>query len=258
MDRADGRVASGWLRTTLLFGLVLLAAAWRGLPGRRSPAAQLGRVDAGLADAAVSALGQMGRSYAHLLSRPDYLWHAAVLGFTTASFHMFLAGAPLVLRGYGVGPGEMGFFFMAVPLAYIVGNFLTSRLVQRLGGVVLMQAGQALSLTGTGLMLGLGVAGAHSPLAFVLPLMLLGLGHGMLVPPCLVAMVALVPALAGAASALGGVAQQFSGALGAYLVGWVPHSSHTGLAILMLVATMLASMARLRAVRSGQGPREAD
>jgi DHA1 family bicyclomycin/chloramphenicol resistance-like MFS transporter len=90
-----------------------------------------------------------------------------------------------------------------------------------------------------------------TPLAFVLPLLLLGLGHGMLVPPCLVAMVALVPTVAGAASALAGVTQQFAGALGGYLVGWVPHHSHSGVAALMLGATVLASVARGAVRRRG-------
>jgi DHA1 family bicyclomycin/chloramphenicol resistance-like MFS transporter len=101
-----------------------------------------------------------------------------------------------------------------------------------------------LTLAGTALMLGLALAGAHTPLAFVLPLLLLGVGHGMLVPPCLVATVALAPALAGAASALAGVTQQLAGALGGYLVGWVPHTDHAGLAALMLGATVLASLSR--------------
>lgn len=254
-------VALGWqfnFVLVALLGLVLLVAAWWGLPGRRAILASSPTPDAGAATGGLNALGHMGRAYAHLLQRPDYLWHVAVLGLTTASFHAFLAGAPLVLRSYGIGPAEMGFFIMAVPLAYIVGNFLTSRLVQRLGGALLMRAGQALSVAGTAAMLGLGLAGVHTPLAFVLPLMLLGLGHGMLVPPCLVAMVALVPTLAGAASALGGVAQQLAGALGGYLVGWVPHGSHTGLAALMLIITVLASVARVCAVRSGRGPQEVD
>jgi DHA1 family bicyclomycin/chloramphenicol resistance-like MFS transporter len=155
-----------------------------------------------------------------------------------------------VLRSYGVGAGEVGFYIMVVPLSYIVGNFLTSRLVQRQGGASLMRLGQALSLSGTLLMLSLGLAGLHTPLAFTLPLLLLGIGHGLLVPPCLVATVALMPALAGAASALAGVSQQFAGALGGYLVGWVPHGTHVGVSALMLGATVLATLARVAAVRS--------
>ena len=191
----------------------------------------------------------MGRAYARLLRMPVYLLHVTILGFTTAAFYMFLSGAPSVLRSYGIGPAEVGFAIMVVPLSYIVGNFLTSRLVRRTGGPALMRIGQTLSLTGVGLMLLLGLAGQHSPWAFVLPLLLLGVGHGLLVPPCLVATVALVPALAGAASALAGVTQQLMGALGGYLVGWVSLADHVGLAALMLGATALATLARIAAVR---------
>jgi DHA1 family bicyclomycin/chloramphenicol resistance-like MFS transporter len=197
----------------------------------------------------------MGRAYRQLLRMPVYLLHVAILGFTTAAFYMFLAGAPLVLRSYGVGAGEVGFYIMVVPLSYIVGNFLTSRLVQRQGGARLMRLGQAFSLSGSALMLGFGLAGVHTPLAFALPLLLLGIGHGLLVPPCLVATVALMPTLAGAASALAGVSQQFAGALGGYLVGWVPTANHTGVAALMLGATVLASLARAGALRIARAER---
>lgn len=246
----------GWQVNFVLvavLGAALFVAAWRGLPRPAAPAPQPRtgpRTTAAI-------LAGMGRAYGQLLRRPVYLLHVAVLGLTTAAFYMFLAGAPLVLRSYGIGPGEAGFFIMVVPLSYIVGNFLTSRLVQRLGGARLMRLGQGLTLCGTALMLGLALAGAHTPLAFVLPLLLLGLGHGMLVPPCLVATVALAPALAGAASALAGVTQQLAGALGGYLVGWVPHTDHAGLAALMLGATVLASLSRAAIARRGRVPHTA-
>ena len=261
----------GWQANFMLvagLGVVLFGAAWWRLPRRPAP----GAPDAGSGPAAdshprtalaalatraapgagpaggvLSVLAGMGRAYRQLLSMPVYLLHVAVLGFTTAAFYMFLAGAPRVLRGYGVGEGEMGFYIMVVPLAYIAGNFLTSRLVHRQGGARLMRLGQAFSLSGTALMLGFGLAGLHTPWAFALPLLLLGVGHGLLVPPCLVATVALMPALAGAASALAGVSQQLAGALWGYLVGWVPHDTHVGLAALMLGASVMASMARVAA-----------
>jgi DHA1 family bicyclomycin/chloramphenicol resistance-like MFS transporter len=249
----------GWQANFVLvagLGVVLFGAGWWRLPRRPAPSGPAAgsslrtapaagqTAGAGSASGALSVLAAMGRAYRQLLRMPVYLLHVAVLGLTTAAFYMFLAGAPLVLRSYGVGAGEVGFYIMVVPLSYIVGNFLTSRLVQRQGGARLMRLGQAFSLSGTALMLGFGVAGLHTPLAFTLPLLLLGIGHGLLVPPCLVATVALMPTLAGAASALAGVSQQFAGALGGYLVGWVPSDAHTGLAALMLGATVLASLAR--------------
>jgi DHA1 family bicyclomycin/chloramphenicol resistance-like MFS transporter len=252
--------ALGWQANFVLaagLGVVLLAAAWWGLP-RQAPQAD-DADPARPARGALAVLAGMGQAYAQLLRMPVYLLHVAILGLTTAAFYMFLAAAPSVLRSYGVGPGEVGFFIMVVPLSYILGNFLTSRLVRRWGGPRLMRLGQGFSLTGTALMLALGLAGEHSAWAFVGPLLLLGIGHGLLVPPCLVATVALVPTLAGAASGLAGVTQQLTGALGGYLVGWVSHANHVGLAALMLAATVLASLARVAAVKGGaptvQAPR---
>jgi DHA1 family bicyclomycin/chloramphenicol resistance-like MFS transporter len=234
----------GWQANFALvagLGAVLFGAAWRLLP-RHS--ASVGPVTG--SSGALSVLTGMGRAYRQLLRMPVYLLHVAILGTTTAAFYMFLAGAPLVLRSYGVGAGEVGFYIMVVPLSYIVGNFTTSRLVQRWGGARLIGVGQGLCLAGTALMLGFGLIGWHTPLAFSLPLLLMGAGHGLLVPPCLVATVALVPTIAGAASAFAGVSQQLAGALGGYLVGWVLHDTHSGVAALMLGATVLASLARLR------------
>ena len=252
--------ALGWQANFVLaagLGVVLLAAAWWGLP-RQAPQAD-DADPARPARGALAVLAGMGQAYAQLLRMPVYLLHVAILGLTTAAFYMFLAAAPSVLRSYGVGPGEVGFFIMVVPLSYILGNFLTSRLVRRWGGLRLMRLGQGFSLTGTALMLALGLAGEHSAWAFVGPLLLLGIGHGLLVPPCLVATVALAPTLAGAASGLAGVTQQLTGALGGYLVGWVSHANHVGLAALMLAATVLASLARVAAVKGGaptvQAPR---
>ena len=56
---------------------------------------------------------------------------------TTATFYAFLAGAPIVLKAYGVGPDGIGWFIMAVPVpvpvSYILGHYMTSRLIAQAG-----------------------------------------------------------------------------------------------------------------------------
>jgi DHA1 family bicyclomycin/chloramphenicol resistance-like MFS transporter len=69
---------------------------------------------------------------------------------------------------------------------------------------------------------------------------LLGLGHGLLVPPSLSGTVGLIPALAGSAAAVAGLVQQLMGALGAYTVGLVPHHGSMNLAWLMMGFTLAA------------------
>jgi DHA1 family bicyclomycin/chloramphenicol resistance-like MFS transporter len=233
---------------TLGLGLALAFAAWRGLPRTRPSAA------AQAAAAAGHWLPAMGRAYAQLARTPGFAAHVVVVSGATATFYAFLAGAPLVLGAQGVGPGRIGLYVMTIPGAYIVGNYATARLAQRLGEPAIMAAGQALTLAGLGLMLALAFAGVHAPLAVALPLVLLGLGHGLLMPAALAGTVGLVPALAGAAAGVAGLAQQLLGAAAGWAVGLVPHADARGLGLLMLALTASSVVAQLTLRRQRPRP----
>jgi MFS transporter, DHA1 family, multidrug resistance protein len=225
----------GWQANFVLvaaLAAVLALAAWRGLPapappgGDRPPWWPAMRV-----------------SYARLAREPEFALHVAILGLSTATFYAFLAGAPLVLGVLGVGPAAMGFYIMVVPLSYIAGNYLTSRVVRRLAGPRLMQVGLTLALVGLATVAALAAAGLQHPLAFALPLVLLDLGHDFLMPATLAGTVGVLPALAGAAAAVGGVAQQLMGAAGGYAVGWFDPVGALQLAALMGGLTALSALA---------------
>jgi DHA1 family bicyclomycin/chloramphenicol resistance-like MFS transporter len=219
-------VLLGWRANFVLMAVIaalVLPLAWRVLPDR-PPAAP--------ADARW--LRPTLDAFATLLRQPAFVPYVAIVGSTTGAFYAFLGGAPLVLHGYGIGPDRIGFFILCIPVSYIVGNFMTSRLVHVLGERRMMTVGQALTVSGIVLMLGLGLAGVHTPLAFALPLMLFGVGHGLLVPSALAGTVGLMPALAGSAAGFAGVTQQAMGAIGSYAVGLLTHDGATRLGALML------------------------
>ena len=112
----------------------------------------------------------------------------------------------------------------------------------------MMRLGQWSLFCGLCLMVGLGLAGLATPLAFALPLTLFGFGHGFLMPPALSGVVSLVPALAGSASAVAGLVQLWLGALGGYAVGLLPNEGPVALGLLMLVFSIgaLAAQSLLR------------
>ena len=114
---------------------------------------------------------------------------------------------------------------------------MTTRIAHRFGDRLMIGLGQSFSLSGVGLMLALALAGWNHPLGIALPLMLLGIGHGLLMPAVLGGTTGLVPALAGAAAGVAGVTQQLLGALAGWTVGWVLHADARGLALLMLLLT---------------------
>jgi DHA1 family bicyclomycin/chloramphenicol resistance-like MFS transporter len=231
LHEAFGWRAPFWL--TLAIGLLLATAAWRVLPRGTSAAS---------ADAP-HWLSAMGRAYARLAREPGFVAHVLVVGSATATFYAFLTGGPLVFTQQGVTPGRIGLYVMLIPGAYIAGNFVTTRLAQRLGDRRMIGIGQVFSLAGVGLTLALALAGWNDPLAIALPLMLLGVGHGLLMPAALAGTVGLVPALAGAAAGVAGVTQQLLGALAGWAVGFVPQADARGLALLMLLLTSMSVVA---------------
>ncbi|MBT9463652.1 multidrug effflux MFS transporter [Hydrogenophaga sp.] len=219
-------VRLGWQANFVLIAVlavVLFVAAWKGLPDHTPATTEQPHW-----------LGAMLSSYARLAREPSFLLFVFILAMTTANFYAFLAGAPIVLGSYGVGPAGIGYYIMVVPLSYILGNYLTTHLVHRTGDRAMMMLGQVCTVGGVALMLGLALANVDTPLAFALPLMLMGLGNGFLVPPALTGTVGLVPALAGSAAAVAGLAQQLMGAVGGYTVGLVPHHGAVNLGWLML------------------------
>ncbi|MBU3739088.1 MAG: multidrug effflux MFS transporter [Rhodoferax sp.] len=217
---------------TLLLAVLLFVAAWRGLPAPvpRPPSGQ-------------HWLRDLVNAYRRLAGQRVFLLYLVVLACTSATFLTFLGGAPLVLSHYGVGPADIGWYVMCVPTAYILGNFLTSHLVHRLGERRVMVWGEGITLASLGIVLGFSLAGVHTPLALALPLVLMGIGHGLLMPPAIAGSVGVLPALAGSAVALSGLAQQLTGAFGGYLVGLLPHDGALHLTLVMGGFTLTAGLA---------------
>lgn len=235
----------GWQANFVLsavLGAMLWLTAWRAL-APDAPPAQAGAGSAWRAAAA---------AYARLARESAFVRYALVMAMATATFYAFLGGAPLVLRRWGVGPEGVGLYIMCVPLSYIIGNFLTSRWVHRLGEAGLMAWGQGFTLAGAALIPALAWGGVDHPLALALPLLVLGLGHGLLVPPTLAGTVGLVPALAGSAAAVAGVAQQVLGAAGGWAVGLLDHGHGAApLGLLMLALASAGAVAQLGLHRPG-------
>ena len=231
-------VRLGWQANFVLMALLaalLLFAAWRGLPAQQT-VVQPGRGPW---------LGDMLRGYARLAAVGRFRLYVVVVSMTSGCFMVFMAGAPIVLASYGIGPQGVGWYIMCVPLSYIVGNYITSRVVARQGERRMMRFGQLGTASGLLLLVALGLAGLKTPLAFALPLMLLGIGHGLLMPPALAGTVGVIPVLAGTAAALAGVSQQLTGAVGGYLVGLMHHDGAVNLGLLMLAYMACSACAQV-------------
>jgi MFS transporter, DHA1 family, multidrug resistance protein len=229
-------VHAGWQANFMLMAflaLLLVGLGWKFMPETSGvrPAPQSHWLRA------------MGQAYVRLAQERTFVLNVVILAASSAAFYAYLGAAPAVLGAYGVGPQHVGFFIMMTPLCYIVGNYMSTHLVRCRGEQWMRRSGLIFALTGIALTVLLALADIRSPLAFSGPLTLLGIGHGLLMPPTLAATVGVIPALAGAAAGASGVAQQVVGALGGYSVGWVSLDTPVPMALLMLLYSSLAAWA---------------
>jgi DHA1 family bicyclomycin/chloramphenicol resistance-like MFS transporter len=226
-----------------VLALVLLITAWKVLPqGERK------------ASMHEHWLGEMFAAYRALAKKPVFLGYGVILSMCTGAFYVFLAGTPLVLASYGVGPARVGLFIMAVPLSYIAGNFVVSRVLHSSTEARLALTGQCFACAGLAIALVLALAGVHSPYALALPMTLLGFGHGLLMPSTLSGTISVIPTLAGSAVAATGLAQQLFGAIGGWAVGLVPHHDARYMAAMMLACMTVSLCMQLLVTRLRQRP----
>src|SRR5690606_12046837 len=162
------------------------------------------------------------RNYASLLGARVFLGFSLSMGLATGMFQAFISGAPIVLIALlGVPPDEFALYTLVWPLAYTVGNFISSRLTVRLGMERLIVVGSVVSVAAATVMVSLAIAGVFTVAAIIVPTFFLGIGNGLISPNGMAGAVSERPDIAGAAAALAGFFQMGIGAALTVLVGYL-------------------------------------
>lgn len=182
-------------------------------------------------------------NYGRILGDRRFLGNTLTLAFAFAALFSFISGSSFVLIDVlGVAPTAFGYAFAFVAGGFASGTFLSGRLGPRLGALRLIRAGVGLCAVAALGMAGLAAAGVQTVIAVMLPMTVLALSAGLILPNGTAAAVAPFPTMAGSASAMLGFLQMASGALSGYLVGRL-HDGTTLPMTLVIAASALACLA---------------
>jgi len=151
----------------------------------------------------------------------------------SSGFNVFFAGGPILLiRTMGVAAELFGWFTLAWAGNFVIGSLVSSRLQGRVRSLLLIPVGQAILTAGALAMIATALLGYVTPLALVVPLMLMGWGNGLNMPNAMANALISVPAnRVGAASALLGFVQMVAAALLTLLIGYVPHETQLNIGL---------------------------
>ncbi|RFC62938.1 MFS transporter [Fulvimarina endophytica] len=191
-------------------------------------------------------------NYGKLFSERSFWLYAGAGAFITGSFFGFLGGATFIsVELLGLTPAEYGLWFILCPLGYMIGNFVTGRISERVGIKRMMVIGSTLTVVSTLMILAPIVAGYLGAHTLFGPMLLLGIGNGMTLPSATAGGVSVRPDAAGAAAGLLGSSQIGVGAVVSTLAASMATGAYgaTSLAIIMVVVSLAALACSLLAPR---------
>lgn len=157
--------------------------------------------------------------YLSLLRAPAFRLNTAIIAVSQAAYFAYLSESAFLLLAQGVPASGLGYAYISLSIAYVVGNTVARAYASRVGSAALYRYGCCLFL-GAGLTLGAGLALLPASTALLLAgISALTFANGFLLPLGTAAAVGAVPGHAASASGLAGFLQLSCAALAAQAIG---------------------------------------
>ncbi|WP_432536665.1 multidrug effflux MFS transporter [Kineococcus arenarius] len=246
---------TGWrpvLALLAVAGLLVLLAVWRRLPETRPELAaevpaQASRAPSSAATRAVPVTRRRGgrvlrsfTGYGALVRDRRFMALAVVPGLAMSVVMSYVATSPFVFQeGFGLSTTQFAVLFAVMGVALIGGSQVNAALVQQFGSPALLRVGVTAALTLSLVLGGVVLSGVDELLAFVVPLWLLLLTLGLIMPNAVTMALEPYGASAGSAAALVTALQSGVGGLVGVVTGLLGGDARA-MASVIAVATALA------------------
>jgi len=193
-------------------------------------------------------LAKQFRTYPELFRSRRYWGYALCMAFSTGSFYVFLAGAPLVAVALlELSPAVLGFYMGTITAGFALGSFLSSRYAKRFPLTTMMISGRITACAGLAVGLVLVLAGFVHEISLFGATAFVGLGNGLTMPSGNAGVLSVRPKLAGSASGLAGALTVGGGAVLTSITAAIVTEENGAHALLgmMLFSSLMALVAAL-------------
>jgi DHA1 family bicyclomycin/chloramphenicol resistance-like MFS transporter len=223
-------------------GLLVDTLGWRAVFGVSVVAAAAITAGVWLVIYETRPAGETGRhgdvlaSYAQLLGQPRFVALVLQTGFATGTFLIVAtASSTLMKELLGRPATEFGLYFVLLPLGFMSGTMISSRLGNRAPTETMVLAGSLVCLAAVAVQAALLLSLPPAPLMFFVPGAFVTMSQGIALPYAQAGAMGTIPRLAGTAAGIGVFVQQTLGAAFAQLYGLIADGTPRP----MFVATLL-------------------
>ncbi|NWA68233.1 multidrug effflux MFS transporter [Pseudomonas reactans] len=220
-----------WRGLFVLLGViaaVLCLVVYRRLPETRPP------------EVAAAPPRGLLRIYGQLLRDRYFLRYSLAIGCVYSTYFPFISeSSALLQRGFHLSATAYALVFAATISGYMLGANLFRRLVRRFEADRLIIAGIAVNVLGSGILALATVALPGEWLAIVLPMVLIMVSVGMVIPACQLSVLQPYGAIAGTASGLFFFTQMFLTAVSSWATGLLSDGTSAPLVMMTALASVL-------------------
>lgn len=225
-----------------VIGVTLCLVVLRRLPETRPP------------EVAAAPPSNLLRLYGQLLRERYFLRYSLAIGCVYSTYFPFISeSSALLQRGFHLSASAYALVFAATISGYMLGANLFRRLVLRVEADQLINAAIALNVLGCVMLAGATVALPQAWLAIVLPMVVIMVSVGMVIPACQLSVLQPYGAIAGTASGLFFFIQMFLTAVSSWATGLLSDGTSQPLVIMTSVASALL-VASWRALQQKAAP----
>ncbi len=179
-------------------------------------------------------------NYKNLLQNRLFIAYSLCIGLAWGCYFIFTLEAPfLIEKNLGLSTLSFGFIFSAVVLGYLVGTLVTKRFANQIGWDKLIFIAISLICIGAVLLLFLNWFFSLSWLILMVPMMVLMLGVGIIIPCTQAAVMQPFPTMAGTASGLFFFIQMIFSGVSGLLIQSFQDESATPMTIMIFIYSLL-------------------
>ncbi|WP_456025474.1 multidrug effflux MFS transporter [Pseudomonas capeferrum] len=225
-----------------VIGVTLCLVVLRRLPETRPP------------EVAAAPPSNLLRLYGQLLRDRYFLRYSLAIGCVYSTYFPFISeSSALLQRGFHLSASAYALVFAATISGYMLGANLFRQLVLRVEADQLISAAIALNVLGCVMLAGATAALPQAWLAIVLPMVVIMVSVGMVIPACQLSVLQPYGAIAGTASGLFFFIQMFLTAVSSWATGLLSDGTSQPLVIMTSVASALL-VAGWRALQQKAAP----
>ncbi len=182
----------------------------------------------------------MVEGYVALFSRLRFNAFVLQSGFVTGSFMVMASAAASLMTELLHRPAaEFGLYFLLFPIGFFIGNFISSRVGNRVKTETMVLIGSLLALASVATQAVLLWQGMLTPLLFFIPGTFVTMAQGIALPYAQVGAMAEIPRFAGTAAGIGVFMQNFWAAVLAQLYGLLADGTPMPMSVLAVLGASL-------------------